>query len=87
MVNLTNFGFSENIGQDYARLTYRFFKEEINDYYGTAEVFPSETLINQLVVSHEAFGKTVADKRLQHIMQKTLHFQDVEVQEDVDIRV
>ena len=67
-MDLNSFGYNRNIGQDYARLTFRFFKEEINQYEGTAEVFPSETLINQLVLSHQSFGKTVADKRIQHIV-------------------
>ena len=82
MVDLTKFGFNYNVGQDYARVTYRYFKEAINEYPGTNTVFPSETLINQLI-STISFRNTDTDKRMQHIAQKLLNWKDVEVRHDI----
>ena len=47
-IDLGQIGFNHLVGDDYFRITYRFFGEKINESYGTASVFPSQTVVNYL---------------------------------------
>ena len=87
MVDLDQFGFNYNVGQDYARITYRYFKERVNNFEGTAAIFPSETIVNQLT-SVISFRNTVFDRRFQSSVQEMHNwFTDTEVKNDVSARV